>query len=189
MGFLFAVLTASAQGQSFGGGISRGAVKPAGNDRPGTQRTGFARQNNENRLRNLLRQMRVTNLAQRHGIDQVDMPRHQGGERLFGFESCILPHEVQVIDHHSIYTSPPAQKSNSISAPSTGDHKKPAFQPYEGKPQAMTETAFLTLARNRSCLLHEDHHGSRFASALNESRSGLEGQGRSFSHPRFEASR
>src|SRR5213593_1125658 len=45
--------------------------------------------------------MRVANLAERNGIDQIDMPRHQGGKRLLGFASCILLHELHVIDRHS----------------------------------------------------------------------------------------
>src|SRR5262249_53295081 len=113
IGFLFPVLSPPTQGQSFGGCISGRAVKPGGNHGLGTERTSLTRQDDEDGLRNLLRQVRVANLTQRNGIDQIDVPRYEGGERLLGFASCILPHEVHVIDHHSIYTSTQTRQSNN----------------------------------------------------------------------------
>src|ERR1700722_4601209 len=122
IGFLFAVLSAAAQGQSFGGRVSRGPVKPAGNRGLGSERTCLTRQNDEDRLGNLLRQVRVPNLAQGNRIDQIDMPRYQRGKSLLSFAPCILPHEVHVIDHHSIYTSTQTRKSNNTFPPGERSH-------------------------------------------------------------------
>ena len=55
---------------------------------------------------NLLRQVRVANLAQRDGINQIDMPRYKGGKSLLGSAPCILPHEVHVIGHHFLSIHP-----------------------------------------------------------------------------------
>ena len=57
----------------------------------------FARQNDEDRLRDFLGMVRVARLPERHGINQVDMPRHQGGESFPGIVPGILAQQHAVI--------------------------------------------------------------------------------------------
>ena len=50
----------------------------------GAERPRLARQNDEHRLRDFLGQIRIADLPQRHGINQIDVARHERGERLLG---------------------------------------------------------------------------------------------------------
>jgi hypothetical protein len=49
------------------------------------------------RLGDLLRLMMVADVTQRRGINQVNMPRHQRGKRLFAIAQRIFPQQCHVI--------------------------------------------------------------------------------------------
>ena len=52
------------------------------------KRLRLPRQNDENRLRNFLRRVRVAGAAQRGGINQIDVPLDERGEGRFGMLSA-----------------------------------------------------------------------------------------------------
>ena len=54
-------------------------------------------QNDKDSLRNFLCVMRVADVPQCDGINQVDVPRHQLGERFIGMIFRILPQQHAVI--------------------------------------------------------------------------------------------
>ena len=61
--YLFAVLPPLLHGPGFGRGVTGRLTQPAADDGFGTEGTGFSGQNDERRLRHLLRQVRVTDLT------------------------------------------------------------------------------------------------------------------------------
>ena len=61
------------------------------------QLPGFARQNDENGLRDFLGMMRIADLPQRDRIDQIDVPRHQRGKRFVGIIFRISPQQRAVV--------------------------------------------------------------------------------------------
>ncbi|HEX3855810.1 MAG TPA: hypothetical protein VHY30_00765, partial [Verrucomicrobiae bacterium] len=84
MRLLFAVLPPPLNGQRVGARITRRAAKPAGQNGFVAHRVRLARENDENSLRDFFRQMRVTHLPQRDGINEIDVARDERGERLLG---------------------------------------------------------------------------------------------------------
>ena len=71
-------------GQRIGARVTRRAAKPAAQNNFVAERIRLARKNDKNRLRDFFRQMRVTHLPQRDGINQVDVTRDECGKRRFG---------------------------------------------------------------------------------------------------------
>ena len=61
----FVPLPAMLRLQRVGGGEAGGAIEPAGQHRARTEGTGLAREDDKNRLRDFLRQMRVADPPQR----------------------------------------------------------------------------------------------------------------------------
>ena len=55
------------------------------------QLAGFPREDEEDGLRNLLCLVRITDLPQRDGINEIDVPRGQFSERFFGIVFGVLP--------------------------------------------------------------------------------------------------
>jgi len=51
--------------------------------------------------------MRVADVAQRHRINQVDVPGHERGKRLLGIVPRIVAHQIHVIGRHLTNTSTP----------------------------------------------------------------------------------
>ena len=62
-GFLFPLAAAALPGQRVGGNVAGGLAKPPGQDGLGTERIGLARQHDEHRLRDFLRQMRIEHVS------------------------------------------------------------------------------------------------------------------------------
>ncbi|MGO8766386.1 MAG: hypothetical protein ACLQSR_14765 [Limisphaerales bacterium] len=58
------------------------------------------RQNDENRLRDFLRQMQVMHLPPSDGINEIDMPRHQRGKRFLRILARVIAHQFHVIGDH-----------------------------------------------------------------------------------------
>ena len=72
------------------------------------------RQNDEDRLGDFLGMMRIADLPQRDGINQIDVPRHQRGKGLVGMIFRILPQQRAVIRglHSSISVRHQANPDN-----------------------------------------------------------------------------
>src|SRR5207245_619156 len=62
--------------------VPRRDQQPRRQDRLGPQRLGLAGQDQERRLRHVVRQVPITHLTQSGGVDQVHVPLDQPGERL-----------------------------------------------------------------------------------------------------------
>ena len=62
----------------------RGLIQPAGKDDALAQMPGFPRQNDEDGLGDFLGLMRIAGVAQRDGIDLVDVPRDERGKGVLG---------------------------------------------------------------------------------------------------------
>ena len=71
--------------------------QPTGQHRPGIERTGFAGEDDENRLGDFLRLVMVAGVAQRRRINQVDMPPHERGKRLLGMTRRVFPQQFHVV--------------------------------------------------------------------------------------------
>ena len=84
LGLLFAALAAALNRQGIGGSIAGGAAKPAGQNCLLAEQGGFARKDDEYRLRHFFREMRVAHSAHCHGINQVNVPLHQRGKSRLG---------------------------------------------------------------------------------------------------------
>jgi hypothetical protein len=57
--------------------------------------------------------MRVANLAQRNGMNQIDMPQYQRGKRFLGTAQGIFPQQHYVVGRHltHTFTLPPKRDS------------------------------------------------------------------------------
>ncbi len=81
MGLLFAMMTTLLAAHGLGGGEMSAGIKPADQGFAFRQGRGLAREIREDRLRHILREMRVAiHLPQRRRIDQVHVPPHQFGK-------------------------------------------------------------------------------------------------------------
>ena len=101
---LFAVLPPHLNFQRIGARVTRRAAQPAGQNGFVAKRVCLARENDEHRLCDFLRQMRVAHLPQRHGIDEIDVAHNECGERLLGIAPGIfLQQRDVVIGHFQIY--------------------------------------------------------------------------------------
>ena len=72
--------------------------QPAGYDRPLSKARRFARQRQEDRLSDLFRVLRIAHLAQRYGINDVDVPGNKGRKRILTFTGGILPDQIHIAD-------------------------------------------------------------------------------------------
>jgi hypothetical protein len=110
-GSLFAV--APAQFAALGGGrdITGVTMEPAGEGTLGTQQTGFARKIQENCLRYVSGQPGVScDLANRNGINEVNVPPNQFGKRVF--RTLVNPGAEQFdgVIHRFAHNMPPKRK-------------------------------------------------------------------------------
>jgi hypothetical protein len=94
------VLPPPLNGQRIGACVSRRAAEPAGQNGLQAERVRLARQNDEDRLRDVPGQMRVAHLPQRHRINEIDVARNERGERLLGIALGIFPQQGQVVIQH-----------------------------------------------------------------------------------------
>jgi hypothetical protein len=76
-GQLFAAVAAAFATQGLGRHIARGSVKPPRKDGAAPQSAGFASQQREYLLRNILRQVYITDQSVCSGMDQIYMPLNQ----------------------------------------------------------------------------------------------------------------
>jgi len=86
---LFALCAADAGADMSIGRETRGFEQPTAQDGLPREAIGFARQDDENRLRAVLRQMRVAHLPQRGGIDERKVPFDERGEGRLG-TACVF---------------------------------------------------------------------------------------------------
>ena len=78
----------------------RAGVKPASQCAAARERCGLAREVGENRLRHVLRQVRVAvDLPQRSGIDQADVPPHQFGKGFLGLGPGVAAEQFGIRCH------------------------------------------------------------------------------------------
>jgi hypothetical protein len=75
-------LSDRAKSQRVGGAIPGRAVQPRRQDRPVAQRGGLAPKDEEDRLRNVIRQVRIAHLPQRRGVDHVQVTGDELVERV-----------------------------------------------------------------------------------------------------------
>ena len=91
------------------------AKKPPGKNGSVTKRTSLARENDENDLRNFLGEMRTARLAERGGINKIDVAIDQFGKRLFGAALCVILQQRHVIHHlHSSIKRTRIEKRDKI---------------------------------------------------------------------------
>jgi hypothetical protein len=88
------------ESKSFSGNVARRAIQPGGEDGVGIQRPGFVRQDDEDGLGDILRQMRVSHLPQCGGMNERKMSQDQRRKRRFGLAGSILLHQGHVIIPH-----------------------------------------------------------------------------------------
>ena len=100
--------------RKIGGRQARHLKQPTGKSFGMTQLRRLFCQNNKDRLRDFLGVMRIADVPQRDGIHQVDVPRHQRGERLVRMVFRIVPQQHAVIRwlHFPISVRPPAKTDN-----------------------------------------------------------------------------
>ena len=97
VGLLFPALPPDLASHKIAGRQPRRLKEPTGKRRVVAQAQRLLGQDNEDRLRDFLRLMRVADLPQGHRIHQVNMPRHQLGERLVGTVRGVLAQQRAVI--------------------------------------------------------------------------------------------
>ncbi|MEI2725816.1 MAG: hypothetical protein V9H26_20565 [Verrucomicrobiota bacterium] len=81
---LFANPAAHIGADGLRGDVLRGAMQPTGQHRAIHELGGAAGEREEHALGHILCEVRVTNHAQRGGMDEIHMPTHQFGERRIG---------------------------------------------------------------------------------------------------------
>ena len=101
-------------GQRIGARVSRRAAKPAGQNGLVAERVRLARENDEDRLRDFFREMRIAHLPQRDGINEIHMTRHERGKGGFGIIAGKIAQQSQVVIHHFTDTFTLARKSNRL---------------------------------------------------------------------------
>jgi len=108
--FLLALLPPSLGGEKVGGDVPCGPTEPAREDDVRTEAGRLSRQDDEDGLGDLFREVRVAGLAETDRVNQVDMPRDEGFKRLLGLPLGVLPHPLHVVIHHLAYPSTPLPK-------------------------------------------------------------------------------
>jgi hypothetical protein len=111
---LFALVPPPLNGQRVGARVTRRAAKPAGQNGLVAERVRLAREDDENRLRDFLGQIRVAHLPQRDGINEIDMARDERGERRLGIVPRMVTQQVQIVIHRFTNTFTPPRKSNRL---------------------------------------------------------------------------
>src|SRR5437867_5527314 len=96
-GLLFASLTPALSPQRACRDKTRGSEEPARQDDSAAKTARLARQQDENRLDDLLRQLRVIYLTQCDGAHQSEVTVHQGAERPLGISLDIILQQLPVI--------------------------------------------------------------------------------------------
>src|SRR5204863_7812137 len=95
-GLPFTVLTPAFIAKEREGGEPRAAVKPAGQDDVVGQRFGFSGKIGKDTLSNVAREIRLGDLPQSSGINQVRVPADQLTERRLGAGSGVFPQKLRV---------------------------------------------------------------------------------------------
>lgn len=86
VGLVFAGAAALVGAEQVDRGVARGGVEPGRQHRVTGKRAGFAGEFGEHLLRNIGRAVRVAaRAAQGRGIDEVEVPSHEGREGRLGF--------------------------------------------------------------------------------------------------------
>src|SRR5438445_7908713 len=79
-----------------GGGVAGGHEKPVGEDGGGAEHSGLLDEDDEHGLRHVFRQVPVVDLAQRGGVDEVDVAGGEGGEGLLVVVGGVAAEEIGV---------------------------------------------------------------------------------------------
>jgi hypothetical protein len=94
---LFASLAADFAFDKVGRSQPRGLIKPAGQHHVVAKAAGFARQDYENRLSDFFGVMGISSESQRSRINQIHIPRDEGGKRRFGFGAGELLEQFMIV--------------------------------------------------------------------------------------------
>ena len=97
MSFLFPVGAPDFAADKGRGGQPRCLIQPSGEDDVFPQRSGFLRKEDEHRLGDFLGVMRIARVAQRHGVDLVDVSRDELGKGFLGMVLDVFAQQGVVI--------------------------------------------------------------------------------------------
>lgn len=95
-GLLFTAAAANFGADGVGGEVLGGAMEPAGEDGTMREPCGVLGEGHKDALGDVLGQMCIADHAQGRGIDQVDVPPHQFGERGFGTRAGEITQELLI---------------------------------------------------------------------------------------------